>query len=508
MFKTAPYLGCVHTATVKQQQQRIIIIGKIKIKMRTWWNLAIDESSSDEFIPASWKENGLPWETYSSSGTGTTVFWDSTDDESTTSGPRNCVLHRILRRRDRYGHDDTLDAFTMLLELGCTPTAVDDQGRTILHILAKEFAFGIPFIDTLMRYIDVSEMDEFINAIDNEGKSAIFYATLDWSADKVCKLLELSANPFCGVPSESYILHGILRRIHHSHEDDSLRAIKILLEWGCDPTIPDKDGRTALHFLVREGSGCDFDRLIDTLMTFMNNESEKCAFVDAIDNMGRSALQYAIMNWSPHKVYRLLEYKANPFGGVLSGTSILHGLVRHLHHTQEENTLRAVNKLFEMGFDPNIEDDKGQTALHLLLAREDRRCVDVTRMMRMLLKAGIDVNMVNREGSTALHIAVASSPCCSTKEIVDMLLENGADGNSRDGRGQTALHILIRRSNMRNKSEIISCMLRHGVDPTLVDRDGNSPLNCLGYPHIFDPTVTFLLLQQIIGSGHTIGGPG
>jgi len=105
---------------------------------------------------------------------------------------------------DDYGHVCNLQhTVTKLLELGCgNPMTQDQLGRTALHLLVRNDSqhYLDGCIDVLVSRVDASQRTSYVNATDSEGKSAIFYASVDYfSISRVRKLLELHADPFLGI---------------------------------------------------------------------------------------------------------------------------------------------------------------------------------------------------------------------------------------------------------------------------------------------------------------------
>lgn len=125
----------------------------------------------------------------------------------------------------------------------------------------------------------------------------------------------------------------------------------------------------------------------------------------------------------------------------------------------ENDSTRFVELLLEYDdLDPNLEDQRGETAL--VKAAQKRR-LDV---VRLLLARGVAVNAADNRGFTALHAAIHEEDqfhdlrvvfrrtvdewkrrnCEIKDEIVRLLLSSGADVNARDFRGNTPLDLTRR----------------------------------------------------------------
>jgi ankyrin repeat protein len=91
---------------------------------------------------------------------------------------------------------------------------------------------------------------------------------------------------------------------------------------------------------------------------------------------------------------------------------------------KEVNRAEVVRILLERGADPNLQDDRGNTALI--------ECAWDADAALALIKHGANVNTQNKDGLTALINSV--SP-----DVARVLVDNGADLYLRDKEGKTAL---------------------------------------------------------------------
>jgi len=245
----------------------------------------------------------------------------------------------------------------------------------------------------------------------------------------------------------------------------------------------------------------------------------------------------------------MLDSMADPFVGDPTGSFILHKLLGRLDVANEEDTVRAVTKLLELGCDPKAQNERGQTALHILTKSspvsafnrivslllsfveesEQKSHVnsrdidgksalfylpdsyaspnDTIRRVSVLLEAGLDIDTTDNDGRTILHTVVVRQNLCSF-DMIKFLLECNADVNHRDTTGQTVLHLLMFRMlyGQEKKARIGSLLLQHGARPTMTDNQGNLPRNYLGDRSRYNPTVAFELLRYMVMEGCQFGG--
>ena len=112
----------------------------------------------------------------------------------------------------------------------------------------------------------------------------------------------------------------------------------------------------------------------------------------------------------------------------------------------------------------NIPNRKGRTAL--MLAAKSR--TPLLANIQLLVGAGADPDLQDNRGSTALVLAIARGHL----EIVKALVNAGADPNMRDSRDDAALHWAARGGD----AEIFQILINAGADPDMQSELGNTAL--------------------------------
>jgi ankyrin repeat protein len=212
----------------------------------------------------------------------------------------------------------------------------------------------------------------------------------------------------------------LLSSMLHSQFPWRDRDMETLLEHGADPSIPDSQGSTILHYgpsLFILNMVLDGPIPID---------------INARDNHGRTALFRLIQMTDWSKTDR----------GNSAGIIIL--------------------KLMERGADPRIRNHAGYTVLHL---RSNK-----TVLLGILNNHNhIDINVRNNKGQTPLHTAMAYNNI----DAVDVLIAHGSDINRKDDSGKTPLHTAVAYNNI----DAVDVLIAHGSDINRKDDSGKTPLD-------------------------------
>lgn len=121
----------------------------------------------------------------------------------------------------------------------------------------------------------------------------------------------------------------------------------------------------------------------------------------------------------------------------------------NLFSAVEANNASEVELLLEAGANPNIQNNKGNTALiYAVLNNENKDIVE------LLLKSGIKVNTSNKINYTALMYVI-------DLDIAEMLIWAGAEINVKNNKGNTALFFNVKRSNIK----LVKTLLKYGAQP-------------------------------------------
>lgn len=290
-------------------------------------------------------------------------------------------------------------------------------------------------------------------------------------------LLERGADPFGPDSRERTPLHLAVI-------NGQSALLHTLLERGCDPNTRDRDNRTPLFAALEHGAQAL--PLVRALIAHGANP-------EATDANGETPLGLALehpaverwLDWRdwprPHRALRPGDLPAAAAAGALA----------------------TVQRLLELGFAVDTQDDQGASALLRACGAGQRE------VAACLLEAAADPTLAAHSGVTPLAAAVAArrealvalllhqrvavdqrlpneatalmvAAAMGYPDIAEQLLDAGADVNAVDAAGRCALHAAAQFGFEHNDSlrarRQFDGLLKRGADVNRADNEGKTPL--------------------------------
>lgn len=143
----------------------------------------------------------------------------------------------------------------------------------------------------------------------------------------------------------------------------------------------------------------------------------------------------------------------------------------------KQNDYGTLNMLIKKGANLIIQDEEGNTLLHIASAAKAKDLI-----IGLLMQSGIDIGTKNKFGKTAWDIAKENGIEASifdevirngTIEQLKFMIGNGADVNAKDKYEGTPLKMAIGS----NKLEMVKLLIENGADINVKDNRGTTPLH-------------------------------
>lgn len=202
-----------------------------------------------------------------------------------------------------------------------------------------------------------------------------------------------------------------------------------LVEHGAKPASPDALGRTCLWHLVEQNDLRALQVLLD--------DSCAPAFCAAVNAQNAEEGNLTIM--------------------MLAVKNRLYGIIK---------CLQGVS-----GFNLDIQDSLGRTALHVAAALNDPTSLELLTKARASYGIRMNLNLRDWSGRSVLHYACSGG---TDPALIESLIASGADVNSMDLDGRTPLHVAAAIPS-EEVPGLLVMLKQRGADLTTMDSQGLTP---------------------------------
>nr|XP_045249825.1 ankyrin repeat and death domain-containing protein 1B isoform X14 [Macaca fascicularis] len=192
-------------------------------------------------------------------------------------------------------------------------------------------------------------------------------------------------------------------------------------------------------------------------LDLMEKLSENKVNINAVNNMNRTALHFAVGRNHLSAVDFLLKHKARV------DVADKHGLTV-IHLAAWSGSLEVMLMLVKAGADQRAKNQDGMNALHFAAQSNHVRIVEYL-IQDLHLK---DLNQPDEPKESPLHLAVINNHIT----VVNSLLSAQHDINILNQKQQTPLHVAADCGNV----ELVETLLKAGCDLKAVDKQGKTAL--------------------------------
>ncbi|XP_048257770.1 uncharacterized protein LOC124116986 [Haliotis rufescens] len=412
----------------------------------------------------------------------------------------------------------------------------DNAGNTALHSLYRDVTSSRPCCDKIAELLIKEKADLHAKTKNKMGQTALHLATRKQCKECVRMLLtrsDINAQDEDGNTALHSVHDTSLKMIGSCDKHGCHNIYLVLVEEGAEVHSENKMRQTALHLAVRrqceegvrlllpkskvnaqdiDGNTALHHLTLASLDMLGSHSKEGCdeilqlllqheAKAHIANKSGKTALHFAAKRHLGKYVRTLLTCKSDVDAQDEGGNTALHCI----HDAAFRRRCRGLcseiyQLLIKEGASVNVENKRGETALHLAAGSQCREAV------RLLLSRS-DVNAQDKDGNTALHrIHVGKAVSCDQNvchEISQLLITEGADVNIKNRNGEIALHVATRGLCIHGVRVLLVTDVtakRAKTNVNAKDNDGNTALHCLhhGKHSLCFPSTCYGILKLLI----------
>ncbi|KAJ5072233.1 ankyrin repeat protein [Anaeramoeba ignava] len=355
----------------------------------------------------------------------------------------------------------------LLVTQGAQIDCLDANKSTPLHIAIKNGDFRI------VGYLISKGVNLEIE--DGDGNKPIHLAIIH---DHMEILRKIAGT---GINLQMYNSQGTTA-LNIAAQQKNFAAFQILFDFGADINISDIDKKTPLHEAVERGH---FDFISDLFAA----RTQKSININAVDNLGRTPLMYAIEIGDLNIVSLLINKNADL--NILDNerNSALHYAIRFEFSEILEKLLASGIEIRNSGdglspfhlaikfnqmlvcakalLNANVGldslDKDGNQPIHFAAIREN------FKFIAWIQKCGWKIDAENMKKNTPLHISAKKGKL----DAVKLLLVKGSNPNLRNNHSQTPLHISCKKGFY----ECAKALIENNAELELTDENEKTPLS-------------------------------
>lgn len=243
--------------------------------------------------------------------------------------------------------------------------------------------------------------------------------------------------------------------IHYLINYNQINLIKIVLKQNIRLDILDTDGRTILFYPIKY----NYTEILDLFLDY-NKNIIGISIIDIKDNLGNTALHYAVIFNNLYIIKKLIENNADPLIINNDNDNIFQLSIKY-------DRTDILEYLINRNFPLNFISSTGESFLQIAISYQNYNICHL-----ILSKKKCLINNQEKEyGLSALHQISIQSNIELTREIIN----NDADINLQDYYGNTPLIYIIYENNIN----FVNFFTSYDINYNLTNIDGNTPLHII-----------------------------
>uniref|UniRef100_A0A8C2ZYR9 E3 ubiquitin-protein ligase MIB2 n=1 Tax=Cyclopterus lumpus TaxID=8103 RepID=A0A8C2ZYR9_CYCLU len=316
------------------------------------------------------------------------------------------------------------------------PDKVDikNQGKTALQVAAHQGHMEV--VKALL------QANSSIEVKDEDGDTALHYTAFGNQADITRLLLSKGANV-------NLLNNSMCTALHIAVNKGFTDVVRVLTEHSADVNLQDSYGDTPLHDAIAK----DFRNIIEIVVLVPNIDFTQQ------NHRGFNLLHHAALKGNKLATEKILA-RARQLVDVKKedGFSALHLASLNNHRDVAEILVK------EGRCEINIRNNRNQTPLQLAVTQGH------TDLVQLLVSEGADVNMEDEDGDTAMHVALLRP------QLANVMLSPAENDGVNEGKEEGASG-LLGNTELSVGSAIACFLAQEGADVNYANHKGKSPLD-------------------------------
>ncbi|XP_063600527.1 transient receptor potential cation channel subfamily A member 1-like [Penaeus indicus] len=417
-----------------------------------------------------------------------------------------------------------------LLEEGADVNTTDEDGSTLLHILARKYSK----VETRAKKIPALLLQHGanVNAKDKNGDTPLHVVAREGSED-FCRVIldHIARNPGVKVDTKN---KKLMAPLHLASQQGHDRIVQLLLDVGSDPLSSDGQKYFPIHHAAEKGYAtcCKLlfpsypgdakteSKVMTPLMLAARGGFYRCLEVmtgekidlNKQDQQGNTALHIAAKAGFDKFVKQIIALESDiNIKNKAGNTPLMEAVTKNrascllmllhkgakvdevnkmkrsiLHIASDKRSGECMEYILKSGDMKkviNLQDNDGCTALHIAIKRDYEKCA------LLLLDAGASPEVACKQKFTPLHLA---TQCTKTNLLENLLKHKGLDLDPENLNKETPFH-LAAKSGLRDTCLLL---LRKGARLNAVNKHGQTALHLSAY-HGHHSVVKLLIKRGI-----------
>jgi len=344
-----------------------------------------------------------------------------------------------VNKRDKLGlsplhkavESNSISLIFLLLQKGADPNIKNVAGRTAAHYLHNTHREMLKLF--IKCGLDINTEDNNLNSL--------LHSAIPHKKDTAMMLLKMGLDPNKKNNLNETPFSKLLNNYKGIGEEEEALILKMISAGAYPKTMNDK-GETVLHIAAKH----DNSPLLRAL-------AQKGASCNIKDREGNTALHYLIKTQHVFILSQFMRDNSDIINDKnKAGLTPLAILIEDMtgYFSFDSKKSGVIDTLLSSGADVNTPNKRGQTLLHIASSTHS------LGLLSLLLDYGADPNIIDNNQRSPLYYAIQQKDI----NTIDILLDHGADPNHPNDRGWTLLDQLAKEGD--RESPIVQRLITGG----------------------------------------------